>query len=329
MITVRGNKGSSKKFDFSNVDYKYTYPKGLSLKPGTPLHDKICQNVVDYARTSYEVISRRHPYWREIDHTLTAYITLSDKELVEKKKDETSRKPIAVVVPYSYAALETILAYMVTVFFDMPIFKYAPFSSEDTVGVALLEKVIEAQCIRNHVALNLHTQFRDSFAYGLGVVSPYWREDYGSVTTIDASGARTRAKKMLFEGNALINIDPYKYLPDPTVPIHEPQRGGFVGWFNTTNYTELMTLEQYDDRSFNAKYIQHIDGSSYILEDASGRETKFGGESRQANEDDIVKPIDELVMIINLIPKEWELGKGEYPEKWLFRVGGEIGRAHV
>jgi hypothetical protein len=321
MITVQGN--SKRNYDFTGVDYHYKYQSGLNLKPGSDLHDSIVSNLITYARTSYDVMKRRHPYWRSIDHTLTAYITLSDKEKIEKSKDEKDNKPVAVVVPYSYAALETILSYMVTAFFDMPIFKYNPFSSEDVIGVAILEKIIEAQCLRNSVALNLHTQFRDSFVYGFGVSSPYWREEFGSVTIFDASGSKSRIKKMLFEGNALINIDPYKYLPDPSVPIHDPQRGSFCGWFNSTNYTELMSLEQYDDRSFNAQYVKHIDGRSSILEESAGRETKFGGESRLASNDDIVSPVDELVMIVNLIPQEWKLGKEKYPEKWLFRLAGD------
>lgn len=323
MIKVLGNTGSYKNTKgLSDVKYDYKYPKGLNLKPGSELHEKLRQRVLEYAQTSYDIMKRRHPYWKKIDHTLTAYITLDEQERIEKEKDD--RKPVAVVVPYSYATMETILTYLSTVFLDDPIFKYDAFTDEDVVGAAMLEKVIQLQCIRNKIGLNLHTQFRDSLAYGFGVVSPYWFEQYGKTTQRDASGAKIRKEGLIFEGNALVNIDPYKYLPDPSVAIQDVQKGAFVGWMNSTNYTELMSLEKYDEYSFNAKYIKHIDGrSSIIPESTSGRETKVGGDARSADYTDLVSPIDELIMCINIIPSEWGLGDSDYPEKWLFRLGGD------
>lgn len=322
MINIRAH--SRRQPDWKSINHTYKYPQGLNLKPGSDLHTLILENVLEYARASYDVMKRRHKHWQEIDRTLTAYITLSDAEELERARDATGRKPVAVVVPYSYATLETILTYFVTVFLEDPIFKYQGFTDEDVVGAALLEKVIELQCIRNKVGLNLHTQLRDSLAYGFGASSPYWREERGSVTIRDESGAKVRKRgQLLFEGNALLNIDPYKYLPDPSVPIHDPQRGAFLGWFNSTNYTELLSLEQYDPRCFNAKYLKNADGRSSILEDANDREEKVGGTARDVDQSDLTAPIDEIVMIVNLIPSEWQLGKGEYPEKWLFRIAGD------
>lgn len=46
--------------------------------------------------------------------------------------------------------------------------------------------------------------------------------------------------QLTFEGNALENIDPYLYLPDPSAPIHEPQKGSFVGWVTPSNYMNLL-----------------------------------------------------------------------------------------
>ena len=322
MITVRGNAGRRNSVGLGDVHYDYNYPNGLNLKPGSPLSNKILDNVVEYARLSYDVMKRRHPYWKKIDHTLTAYITLDDAEALEKKKDE--RKPVAIVVPYSYATLETLLTYLVTVFLENPIFKYSGFTDEDVVGTAMLEKIIELQCIRNKVALSLHTMLRDSLSYGIGITSPYWMEQWGKTTKRDESGAKVRTDGLIFEGNALANIDPYNYLPDPSVPIQDTQRGSFVGWINFTNYTELMGLEEHDPLSYNAKYVAHIGGrSSVVTMDASGRETKVGGNSRNAELTELTSPIDEIVMFINIIPKEWGLGKGEYPEKWLFRIAGD------
>lgn len=323
MITVRGDSRRRSTQALQDVKYDYKYPEGLDLRPGSTLHESIVDNVLEYAQASYDIMKLRHPYWKEIDHKLTAYITLDDAEEIVKEKDP--RKPVSVVVPYSYATLETILTYFVSVFLEDPIFRYDGFTSEDKIGAILLEKVVELQCIRNKVGLALHTQLRDALIYGFGVSTPYWDEDWGKVTRTDESGAKTREIQMLFEGNVLGNINPYMYLPDPSVPIHNPQRGSFVGWINETNYTEILADEQYDKNLFNGRYVKHIDGrTSVTSSDAEGRETKFGGRLRDKDYTELTAPVDDIVMMVNIIPKEWKLGKGEYPEKWLFIVSGDL-----
>lgn len=322
MIIVKGNPGGPKSTSLTDVNYKYTYPDGLNLKPGSETHQFILDNVLRYARMSYDIMKRRHPYWKEIDHKLTAYITLDDAEEITKEKD--ARKPVSVVVPYSYATLETILTYFVTVFLENPIFRYDGFTSEDKIGAIMLEKVIELQCIRNKVGLALHTQLRDSLVYGFGVSTPYWDEEWGKATIIDESGAKVREIQRLFEGNVLGNINPYMYLPDPSVPIHEPQRGSFNGWINQTNYTEIISDEQYDPFFFNGQYVAHIDGRTAITtNDEDGKETKWGGPARNQDYTELSRPVDDIVMMVNLIPKDWKLGTGKYPEKWLFVISGD------
>jgi len=323
MITVNGNPGSRKKStSVTQVDYKYNYPDGLNLKPGSELHESIVKNIYDYAQASYDVMKRRHPYWKKLDHTLTAYITLDEKERLEKEKD--SRKPVSVVVPYSYATLETILTYFVSVFLESPIFRYDGFTSEDKIGSIMLEKIIELQCIRNKVGLALHTQLRDSLIYGFGASSPSWDIKHGKVTKMSPEGVKFREASVLFEGNTLSNIEPYLYLPDPSVPIQDVQRGSFVGWINKTNYMEILGDEQYDSDFFNGKYVAHIDGRSSILSgDEDGRETKVGGSARDADKTELTAPVDDIVMLINIIPREWKLGKSESPEKWLFVMSGD------
>jgi len=324
MRQVQGSYNRRSTEALKEINYDYGYPAGLgNLKPGTEKHDKIVKEILDRAQASYDVMSRRHDYWKKIDHTLTAYITLDDEEEYVLEKD--TRKPVSIVVPYSYATIETILTYWVSVFLENPIFRYRGFTSEDTVGSIMLEKVIELQCIRNKVALNLHTQFRDSLAYGFGASSPYWNSHWGHRSIFDkTTGMKRREPTRLFEGNALMNIDPYLYLPDPSVPIQDVQKGGFVGWIDKTNYLDTLNSERYDQDMFNAKYIAHIDGhTSTIPEDTSGRETKVGGEARNAEISDITRPIDITYMFINIIPKEWKLGLGEYPEKWLFMLAGD------
>ena len=319
---VRGNNSIASRY--VTKDMGYNYPAGLDLRPGSEVHERIVNNIMDRARDSFDVMSRRHPTWRKIDQTLTAYITLDEAE--EAVQEADSRKPVSIVVPYSYATLETLLTYWVATFLNSPYFKYKGVTSEDTIGAIMLEKVVELQCVRNKVGLGLHTMFRDSLVYGFGVGSPVWTEKYGWKSVATGMG-RVRQPAMLFEGNRLENIDPYLYLPDPSVPIHDVQRGEFVGWIECTNYMGMLSAETDNGDYFNARYLKGANCISSLLNSTSisDREKRYGGDGRGETQYGTVNPVDVVWMYITLVPndEDWKLGSSDRPEKWLFGVAAD------
>lgn len=285
-------------------DFEYDYPKGLNLHPDSSLHRKIKDMILERARESANLMATRFNSWREIDQFLTAYKRTDEDE--DEVKEDDDRKPVSIVFPYSYAILETLLSYMMTAFFREPIFRYEGYSPDDVIGAILMEKVINLHCNKFKVMLNLHTMFRDSFAYGIGVVAPTWKTH--------SSGN--------FAGNALENIDPYMYLPDPNVAADKIQDGEFVGWINQTNYMDLLSEEVHSEDMFNVKYLSGLSNKRTAVRvgEQSDR-TLRTGETRSENT--ILNPVDEIPMYIKIIPKEWGLGDGDRPEKWLFRLAAD------
>jgi len=206
-------------------------------------------------------------------------------------------------------------------------FRYDGVTDDDTIGTMMLEQIVQQQSIFSKIGLALHTMFRDAFSYGIGIVTPKWYEKWGHRRIYNPNGSRTRVEDMLFEGNRLETIDPYCYLPDTNVPIHEVQRGEFVGWLDRTNYVNLLTEESIDPTMFNVKYLEGIRGLSNVLftVDPSHREIRQGGSSRSDNYG-YTSPDDVIWMYCNIVPsdKEWMgLGKKKYPEKWLFGVAAD------
>lgn len=284
-------------------DFQYEYPNGLDLKPGNPFHDKLVTKLLEYANESAKSMGTRFSSWNEMDQLLTAYKWVDDDEKQVVQNDP--RKPVSIVFPYTYAVLETLQSYMMTAFFQDPMFRYEGYSPEDVLGAILLEKVVNLHCNKFKVMLNLHTMFRDNFAYGIGPVAPIWK--------VHNNGK--------FEGNALINIDPYKYLPDVNVSVDQVQDGQFVGWISQTNYMDLLSEEQHDDDMFNVRYIQLLGNrSTAVQSDQSGRDIRTGATKSTA---DKFKPVDEIPIYVKLVPSEWGLGDGEYPEKWFFRLAAD------
>ncbi len=334
-INLDPNNSSSS--TYASQDFDYRYPNGIDLRPTSTLHADLVRRITQNVLDSSNEISKRHSSWKQIDRTLTAYIPLDEKEKLVQYNDE--RKPVSIVIPYSFATLETLLTYFSAAFLDYPIFKYSGNGPEDRLGAILLEKVIEHQSRRAKMALPLHTSFRDGWAYGVGAAAPYWDKVHGKKMSVEEDGffsaifgrmmpsgkKRVAKDTILYEGNFIKNIDPYMMLPDPNVPIHELQRGEFFGWIETSNYLDLLSKEKNDPSYFNVQYLKGHKGSSgqsiyNKAKSSSGREERFGiGTSSISS----TSPIDVIYIYINIIPKDWKLGTKEYPEKWLFCLAAD------
>ena len=323
--------------DLREVSYDYKYPEidgvELNLKPGSVLHEKIVREVMGRARDSYSCMQNRHASWNAIDETLTAYVSLSDAETVTKEKD--ARKPVSVVIPMSFAVLDALLSYMVTTYLgEETLFRFNPVAPEDAIPALMLEKAIVQQCWRSKVGLSLYYKWRDSIAYGIGITSPVWYTEMGRRTVKTPTGfnnfmgdfvqtgeERKQEAYLRFEGNRLDNIDPYCYLPDPSVAAHKVQSGEFVGWLMHDNFVTLLEREDSELGYFNVRYCKHVSGASALVSNDQSKRDKYGVRPSVSNSS--LRPVDVVYMHIKLIPKEWGLGKGEKPEKWLFGVAAD------
>jgi hypothetical protein len=315
-------------------DLRYKYPEGLNLRPDSDFHIKLRSRIWERAQAARNEISKRFPYWNEIDRTLTAYIPLKDEEEVIKNKDDS--KPVSIVFPYSYSTLEALMTYMTMAFFQDPMFQYDGVDDSDTLGAMLMELLIKVHCSKNKVPLNVHTVLRDSFAYGIGAAIPEWTRRWGkkpvihqSITESVLGQQNNRSismdKALLFEGNALSNIDPYMLLIDPSVSSADIQKGEFVGWVDRTNYMSLLAKESEEDSGyFNVKYLKdRKDRRSTLALDESLRQERHGGSNDLLRSGNLTNPVDTIKMYITLIPKDWELSSYEYPEKWYFELASD------
>jgi len=320
--------------DIIDKDLGYEYPEGLDLRPSSKLHSFILNEVMRRSRESYDVMSTRHESWNKIDKKLTAFIDLTDNEKVIKAADTT--RPVSIVVPLSYATLQTLLTYWTSAFGgDNTIFKYEGTGPEDTLGAILLELVISYQARKRKFILALHTMWRDSLAYGIGVCVPKWSRIVGRKTLPEAQGfisrtlgmfvpsaySRRSVNTIVYEGNELENIDPYFYLPDPTMPVHRVQDMEYVGWLSRTNIMNILNEERYGKSTlFNGRYLKSVkDGRSWLYNEGSYKRHEFSQEAQTTS----VQVMDRIHQYIKLIPKDWGIGSSKYPETWIFTIAAD------
>ncbi len=322
-----------------SANYNYEYPEGLDLKPGSPLHRRLLGRLKTMAYDSRESMTRNYTRWEEIDKTLTAYIEADELEKDVKELDP--RRPISIVVPTSHAIMETILAYIVKAWLSDPIFAYEGFGPEDVNGVMLLEQLIKMQTLKGGAVLGLHTMWRDSLAHGIGVATPLWEERRGIISVLrpqrewnfttmefeDSEPVRDLEEGIIFEGNTIANVDTYSYLPDPTVSVHDVQKGEHVGWISRENRLRLLERERYDKSVFNVKYLKHLQDSGqsslwYTPGNRTNRTDRFGSTYNQV-EKVSQNTMDVISQYVNIVPHEWGLGDKETPEKWIFALAAD------
>ena len=318
-----------------NDPYDYAYPDRLDLKPGSVLHDRIRDEVLLRARAGQDAIKSRFDDWRAIDHTLTTYMEPDEAEV--KVKEEDYRKPVSMVVPVSYATLETLLTYNTAAFIDDPLFKYEGHGPEDVYGAMLLELVVAQQCRRAKVALDMHTMWRSGYTYGFAPMHIGWntetamREVEVEETRFSQLTAKFTKKPVakefkrvdIFSGGKITPIDVYKTLPDPDTPIHRVQDASFFGWVDRKDMMSWLMDEESDDNYFNMLYLKHMWSTSTFWTDKdSGRYDKHNNPP-QDGYTGTNRPTDVITMYIRLIPEDWNLGVSEYPETWGFAVAGD------
>lgn len=318
--------------DLRSLSFDYDYPEGLDLRPGYEFHDALVDEILMRARDSSREVSQRYSDWKEVDRNLKAYY-YRPKRVTESTQQMSFDERI--VMPVSMAILETILTYMTAAFMQNPVFTYEGESPEDILGGMLLTQVVQKHVRRNSVGLNFHTAWRDAFSYGMGVVAPKWKRKYGRKIEraevglfdtlmerffVQGEERRQSEYKILFEGNALDNIDPLMVLPDPTVSGHEPQEGEFFGWFDTMNIMQILREEDGPEpQFFNGRYFLEVSGKSSLMRSNAHRRS----EDPTRNWTSTTTPVDLIWMYIDLIPSQWGLGDSDTPEKWTFCLGGD------
>jgi hypothetical protein len=313
---------------------EYDYPDGLDLTPGSKLHNKIVTLVMDRAYQSWNHISTRFEQWEKLDESLTTYIEVKDSE--KEVQDVDPSKPVSIVYPYSYAILDTLMSYMVAAFFQDPVFRYLRADEGSTIAAIMLEKVVQQHVEHFKHILALHTMLRDAFVYGFGAVAVSWKQEHGLMPKrkiftrfdqfiqkfVPSKVEREFEETVLFEGNYLINIDPYMCLPDPNTPIHNVHDMEFFGWLEQSNLNKMLSEEKNDEELFNVRYLKQKQSFRSSFLNAGDKRDKKTGRSGRADSV-VTSPVDKISMYCDIIPKEIGLGDSEYPEIWYFQVAAD------
>lgn len=308
------------------------------LVPGSELHSRVREYVMNRLRFSERKMALFTPRWRWNEARVQAFVQLPDYEQRLKEMNERREPPAAVsiIVPYSYATIMTISTYHLHTFAGhRPMFQVGANKKETVNSAQNMEIVLQYNADHTRLISKLWQFLLDSQIYGVGIMRCSWKNQramrtiwkkQGGFLGIGGTQVKSRENRLVYSGNDICNIDPFMFFPDPRVPMASVNKEGeFVFWREFMGRHKAKGLEA--DKVW--KWVnaagtmpsRAMIGQSYSQ---SSRDLVSGGIAIPGRDS-----IDSIMMqnyvqadqgSIEIIPAELGLGESTRPQKWLFTI---------
>jgi len=216
-------------------------------------HDRVLTWATARIKASQNHLSQRWDRWREAEQLYRCFREpdANDKEVRGQAMTLGVQK---VVVPFTYATIQSILAWQIDFFTQRkPMVPVEGLTPDDARKAICHEHLLEFQGDRMAIRmpLVLLQQFLDAEIYGLGIAMNGWtvREYLGfkrSIKPVSFGGQVVGYDDELveediveYEGNQVTNVLPYDWFPDPRLPVARFQEGEFCGHRTERSHTAL------------------------------------------------------------------------------------------
>lgn len=326
------------------------------LKSDTRFHDKIKALAMDRARFSDKHISQRYERWRDAEKQHLAYLNEGEKDKEGKLLQPFDR---SIVVPYSYALLQTRLTFFFLAFAsNNPIVPVQGVGPKDIAPAKFMELIQSHQMSETQGLAVLYSWLQDAERYGVGFLKNVWHETAEmrwvserqpvTILGLKIRDRYVREKKKItsYEGNLPINVSPYNAYPDPRVAVHDIKHMEFFGHQFHRSYNWLKQQEKFIESYFNIDAIP-LKSTTKVFEETNTTEgfnrqnrnqsalpeivgtpsltptmTVTGGSSSSGSGyvDTDRGFISLIEMWVRVIPKEFKLSDSSDPEEWLITV---------
>lgn len=313
-----------------------SYAITMELNPKGPKHKALTDKLFQRYRISRDKMSNKHTGYQLAEDRFVAYMPEREVDAKRKLLREGGKPQFTtIVIPYSYALLMTAHTYWTTVFLSRsPVFQYQARHGEIRSNEQAVESLIDYQLNVGEWLVPLYIWLLDVGKYGDATIGAYWCDEKTQVSEIVEQEemflgmiptGKTVKKKQTktvqgFAGNRLFNVRPQHFFPDTRRPIHRFQEGEFAARYVEMSMNELRKGEQ-EGRYVNIDELVKVNpGADYMNQFGSvgveqpNPQDSFYSSGERGNLD--YKGMVEIY--IELIPNEWELGSGKFPEKWVF-----------
>jgi hypothetical protein len=307
------------------------------LKPNSPLHLSVKEKLLDMIRMSENQMNSFYDRWRANELQYQAYLKTETMDQLKKGVAKTGTPPelVTITVPYTYATVQTVVSYLTHAFCGrFPMFQVATVDAAASGKAQNLEYLLQYNGDRERIITKLVQFFLDGEMYGLQAMRMLWKVEKRQQTTwMDANPAPglfmqtaqqpVRKEVVVFEGNELRNLDPFKFFPDPRVPMSEvAEKGEFVFW---REFEGRFRLRKAEAAGF-VKWVGAIPkGVARPAGDSESQRGRLAGQRTAGWKvgDFGLEDVQIDQGTVELIPSEWGLGAGTEYEKWLFSIANK------
>ena len=313
----------------------------LSMEKPTLFHTKILEHakgLIDLSRTEMESYYDR---WDMADLVYRG----------ERYRDEDDKKacqsgaPDKIVLPLTYAQIQTFIAFAMNLLQQRELFyELEGTGEEDHRAAKLAEALLDENLTFNQWTQILYQFFLDLGRFSIAIVQhgwihkteTIWKEQPVAPSFVDNARAmlgtvfstapvapkmeQVKTVQTAYKGNELISISPYKFFPDPRFPLTRYQEGEFCGSEDEVSRSSLKQ-GQADDLYAGVDFIQEIKGPDHERIHRRTRQNTDPGQ--RTNTTNVKATIIRTTIQIELIPSEFMLGDGTpmgtgtEPEKWV------------
>jgi len=306
------------------------------LRPGSELHTKVHDKLEAMFKFGKDEMKKQYSRWNFGEQKIQAYCAQEDYEkLMEGLRSTNTRppEPIQVVVPYSYATLHAGATFIASVLLGQkPSFPLNATRGTETERARRMELAIQSNLDASRGYEQLWQQIWDSVVYGFGANRCQWETREGPAIRWVA-GQRENTIEQTFAGNVLSSIDPYGYVPDPRVPMHECNvRGDFIFTEMEQSASILTDMQKQGKLKWVDEAIKknkQLNRYQDAVTAENRRRVKIGirGESLITPQNvSQFYPVREGT--VRLVPKDWGLGDSDTSELWKFAwMKGQIMQA--
>lgn len=321
----------------ANVKIKYNGEKHTKLREA--LRNRIHQGQF--------AVSRKTTDYSDAEEQYMAYMPVTEADkLREDKKDGGVPQYVNIDIPFSYAVLMSWHTYVSTVFLSRtPVLQFAGRHGETEQQVQMVEAIMDYQTQIGGHMVPYYIWFMDAGKYGVGVVGHYWDEEITQVSEIveepvtylglPLSGKTRKVKRTSrvkgYEGNRVYNVRPQDFLFDSRVSMLNFQDGEFCGRYADLSWNTLVRRAEYG-QYYNLDELKKVMRRKATAVASGTHYRDTGSEQMQLPDavtgedttltDDLMTPdfVNVVEMYVELIPKDWGLGKSTYPEMWVFTL---------
>jgi hypothetical protein len=319
--------------------------KGLDKEEVSPLHKALLDHCMDLAKMGRDAVTQNYDKWDNAQEVYRSY--QSDDKEDEKAREK--KQPGKQQVPLTFAQVQTFVSFLFLLFTQNDkIFQYKPGRNEDYPVRKDLETFIERDVNKNEFLGVLYQILLDIGRFNRGIIKTSWVEDYVRIPqevmtepkklfgfTVQPGTMKTEWMKVLqYQGNKIVPVSPYKWFPDPRVPLTRFQDGEFCASEDEYGIAQLRKMED----SGVVAGIKHLKKMSqeYLTKRGTtrlgtmtvttGENTEMMAYDKGTNQTQGMALITEVQ--VDIVPKDFKvLGKMwedmDYPIRWLIWIAND------